>query len=465
LACSREEALAYFADLAKETGMISEERPGETYTFIHLTFCEFFAAREAVIGQTNGWNSLVNGHATFAGSPERQSASRLLEVIPFAAGLLTRSLRPRALEDVEKLGDSGLLARTFLETKAYEHPTWARFVSARVTSMLGSRAADWDEQWLADLYLFNVVVRDANECAKHGPIAGGTVELDRLFERLASSQELGLSKLLAAYATQDAPAAFRFAEVCRVDMAMQFPEIVVTSCDQAPFFGLVLDGARRASQSGAVWAALLAESALRLRVVAVWLQKLEVVSSWKAVADALPARLRWHQTGIVARSTYTDCIAYALRCPDGVMEGLPLLSRLRNVPPPGAFTPTLWIIGGSLLLLLVGFWSVGARWSVSAWLTASSDRPGFLARAAEAMIVVGIPYVWLFGVNYRVRSMRRVFGILLNTRVWLAREAQIAPSRRSVSVTPRELGIARWFAPGKLKAAAAEFLEIRARGM
>ena len=44
-------------DIAKETGLITEEREGETFRFIHLTFCEFLAAVQAIQSVEDGWGN------------------------------------------------------------------------------------------------------------------------------------------------------------------------------------------------------------------------------------------------------------------------------------------------------------------------------------------------------------------------------------------------------------------------
>jgi hypothetical protein len=64
--CGAQEAQARFRRLAKDTGLISEERTGESYRFIHLTFCEFFAAKEGAEGRETGWQDLVSAQTVFS---------------------------------------------------------------------------------------------------------------------------------------------------------------------------------------------------------------------------------------------------------------------------------------------------------------------------------------------------------------------------------------------------------------
>ncbi|MBZ5562175.1 MAG: NACHT domain-containing protein [Acidobacteriia bacterium] len=63
--CDASKAESVFLDMAKETGLVAQERPGETFRFIHLTFCEFLAAFESVEGQEDGWERLRDAHKAF----------------------------------------------------------------------------------------------------------------------------------------------------------------------------------------------------------------------------------------------------------------------------------------------------------------------------------------------------------------------------------------------------------------
>lgn len=134
--CTENEAEAVFRDISKETGLITEERPRQSFRFIHLTFCEFLAAFEAVQGQDTGWANLINSHRTFQGLDQPQLQSRLIEVIPFACGLLPRIKRFEAIRNVADLGNSRLLALSFLETKLYNHPSWTVFVESEREHLL-----------------------------------------------------------------------------------------------------------------------------------------------------------------------------------------------------------------------------------------------------------------------------------------------------------------------------------------
>lgn len=312
LKCTEAEAEAKFQEMAKETGLVSEERPRQSFRFIHLTFCEFLAAYEAVEGLTDGWETLIRTHADFRGDALPQLRTRLSEVIPFACGLLPRVSKPGAMDDVDGVGDSRLSALSFLETKLYEHPSWTRFVGSESEALVGTPAPDWDEQWLRRLHLFNVVVGDAKRNSAHLPAAEGTLDLAEFFRTLVEKQSGSLEPLLSAYAAQDAAAAFRLAEVCGIDLAADFPGIVISKCDQLPFFSLIKEQALREKERIELWAFLLSEAALRSPVVARWLQETPPDSSLAPYVERAPKSKSWHKHFPAKPSLYSQLLTIAV---------------------------------------------------------------------------------------------------------------------------------------------------------
>ena len=350
--CSDRDAEAIFREIAKETGLVTEERSGQSFRFIHLTFCEFLAAFEAVQGQQDGWSNLVECHRKFQSNPSQpQLRTRLLEVIPFACGLLPRVGRSSAISDVTLVGDDALLARCFLETKQYDHAGWPSFTERQKSALLTAPEAKWDDRWLRDLHLFNVVVKDATQCAEHMPILDSNVDLDRFFQTLVGNQKESLSKLLSAYATQDAAAAFRLAEVSNLDLATDFPAIVIANCDQSPFLALVIEKALSQTSQIEQWASLLAESALRSRAVAESISRIEATPALNQRLAAIPRRKRWFRKGIVPETLYTQVLTIAVNSPNVDQASLTCIKLLKPVCAPGA----MWISPRMLSLLLLTF--------------------------------------------------------------------------------------------------------------
>lgn len=355
--CNQDKAERVFRDIAKDTGLITEERFAESFRFIHLTFCEFLAANEAIQGHEDGWARLVERHSQFRELEDAHLHSRLLEVLPFACGLLPRVKRSSALSDLNRIGDRQLLARTFLETKLYSHSSWLSFLETERQDLLETPEENWDNSWLRRLHLFNVVIRDAQQCAVHVPEQQSAISLQEFFYSLIEKQQKSLRVIFSAYAKQDAAAAFRLAEICHLDLPVQFSEIVISNCDQRPFYSLVRGRALHETHRADLWASLLAEAAIRSLIVAKWLDAEEPPSEWTKLVREIPAEKRWWKSSIWSESFLTNCLSLALQRPMALGEGkLPMLDLISSVPAPGSLKFTgFW----SILLLLLSSLFIG----------------------------------------------------------------------------------------------------------
>ncbi len=330
--CDTETAEQEFRELAKETGLVTEERSRESLHFIHLTFCEFLAAFEAIQGHKDGWNTLVRSHAEMQNEENPQSRSRLLEVIPFAAGLLPRVRRPDAMTEVCRNGNFRLIARCFLETKAYEHESWPGFVERTKTALLETPEERWNDEWLRDLHLFNVVVRDQQQCAAYSAGDVGLIDLGEFYARLVAKQQNSLTSLLSAYASQDAAAAFRLAEVCHLDILRDCPTVIVNNLDQNPFFELVVHSALQDNERLPKWCIVVSEAALRSSPVALKLCELPPNSALDSFVSSVPRRRRW--MGGELDSLYGQMVTVALSEQDSASTNV-AVSILRCVRPCG----------------------------------------------------------------------------------------------------------------------------------
>ena len=133
-----------------------------------------FCAQEAIHGQPDGWQSLVETDKKFLGySDVPLTASRTL---PFAAALAPRHMQPRCLEDASNCLDPHLLTLTFLETKLYSHKLWETFIDTSIAALLAGSPSAWDAEWLRDLHLF-VVATDAERAASVAKISAGPMVL------------------------------------------------------------------------------------------------------------------------------------------------------------------------------------------------------------------------------------------------------------------------------------------------
>ena len=332
--CKEAEAIETFNEIAKETGLICEERPGQSFRFIHLTFCEFFAAFEAVQGQKDGWTTLLDKHKDFQ-NLGTQLRSKLLEVIPFACGLLPRIEKNEAVYQVSLLNNRILLARCFLETKTYDLDCWDKYVTNEKQSLLSVPEEDWNEEWLRNLHLFNIVVSDANLCSKHMPINGGYIDLTNFLETLVSQQQKSIEKLLYTYASQDAAVAFRLAEICGLDLPTTFPQIIIKNADQNPFFALVIEQAFNDQNRIEFWASILVEAALGSRIVSKSLYNHES-PDWieSYISTHIPKRRRWFQKGILKQTLLTQLITIAYNSPLLPSSSMNLIECVRKIPSP-----------------------------------------------------------------------------------------------------------------------------------
>ena len=334
--CKTEDAEAIFRELSKETGLIYEEREGETFRFIHLTFGEYLAARQIIQDQEDGWASLISAQRALEGASEALMRTRLREVIPFAAGLLPRVKRQAALDDLADFSNWQLIARTYLETKFYDHPRWPGFAN-EVRLLLENRSEDkWDAEWLRDLHLFNVVIQDAIDSALPALSENKAVNLDALFQALVAKQENSTEKLLMTYAVQDAAAAFRLAEVSGLNMLHKFPEVIIQNCDQKPFLAIALRHAVEDQANTEVWAGVLCEAALRARIVATTLHQMDPWPELERLVSSIPVSQRWYFGSVLKHTLYTQLLTIArTNLPSG-HDALSLLRIKRAMKAPAA---------------------------------------------------------------------------------------------------------------------------------
>lgn len=326
MGCNESDATAIFRELSKETGLVTEERFEQTFRFIHLTFCEFLAAQECIQGHVDGWQKLVKAHSQFAASREYNIRSRLVEVIPFACGLMTRVLRSKAIDDVVRLDNPDIITRSFLETKEYNHHSWGGFISRQQQNLLNVSEGQLDEKWLRDLHLFNVVLRDCHLCSSHMPVEY-IINMEVFFKKLLERQNDNLNALIAAYAEQDAAAAFRLAEVSNLDLASMFPEIIITNSAQEPFFALLIEQALSEPARLELWAAIISESALRHQIVAKWLYEMKPIESITENVDSIKNKPSL-MFKVIKNNAYWQIMTIALNSSNYNIDNFPALNIL-----------------------------------------------------------------------------------------------------------------------------------------
>lgn len=306
LACDQIKAFEVFDEISRETGLITEEKQNETFQFIHLTFCEYLAANEAIQYMRDGWEGLLEFHQRFSKSgPEGNS--RLIEVIPFAAGLLQPVLREDALNSVMETRDFSLISRCFLETKSYFHPRWNEYVNNSRVYFSENLASGVEEELLRNLHLFNVVIRDANLASEH--FKGYHLSLPKFYENLVEKDQDKIEQILNSLAKHNGLEALRLAENCGIDLHSEYPNIIVQNCDQPPLFNYAKAMCTNGKDDGNNWAAILLESALEKRIVSCTLHSLPPSQFLSDKISTERSVKKWHFRPIIMESLLTQIIS------------------------------------------------------------------------------------------------------------------------------------------------------------
>jgi hypothetical protein len=422
------EAERRFQVLETETGIVSEERQGESFQFIHLTFCEYLAAVECAT-KVDRWNELIEAHRRFAASGEASLITRLVEVIPFALALMAKPLRPTCLYQIASLGDREVLGRCFLESQLYDQPEWVDYVSTESKYLASEGQSQRDEAWLRRLHLFNVVLRDAKTWMDQ--VAGRSFgpSLDGLMQKMIGTNREGIAEIFASYASQDASAALRLAESVGVDMLRDYTETVIQSCQEPPFLALALDRAEQTSQSQHLWFAILAEAGLRYKNVAYELQNAKATDSiLDTVKEVSPSIVR---IAVKSGSFYAIFLTAVL-----VHRDLDLSKAFKMVPIlRGIRVRRIRIIGLPCAFILISFLTAG----IAPIFT--HRKPGvtddILAVAAAIVLYVGMVGLWC-GMVYYDRLLKAMCNTL---SVSVTAQGSEPTSRRrySFSMTPSRL--------------------------
>jgi hypothetical protein len=433
-----ETAEEYLRRLATDTGLFTEERERESLRFLHLTFCEFFAAQEATDGRPDGWDQLVSAHRSFSASAARQVASRLSEVVPFAVGLLGRSRLDSALNDVRGLNDAEILARCFLETQKYDHPSWEPFARERVAQLASEYAENWNERWLRQLSLLSVVLREAERWTAATGSGTSAPTLEEFFGGLVGDDHDRLVRVFSSFASEDPAASFRLAEASGVDLVDARPDLLVEGCADPPFLALALERAEAESDEPRTWPRILAEASLRYQVVAETLNERNAPSAWAARAQRVGRQCRWDRIAI--NSGKLHGVALSLGCAEERRSGdtscFPMLKTLSFARAPAARTPD-WVIRVLTFLAM----SVAVL-SFSYLL----DSQPFLVKVVLTLVA----YIVMLGLSAYLIRRRVIYSGLANLRSGPASGSQrmsVHGSADQMAKTPVERELPKRYGP------------------
>lgn len=354
---SLEAADGYFMELSKETGLFTIGKSGETFQFIHLTFCEFMAAKEIANGVTDGWDELIGVQTAFSASP--LTTTRLSEVIPFAAALLPRQARDGAIRRVAAIDQGPMLARCFLETQMYGHGAWGKFAAGELEALSAVDSDSWNEEWTNRLHLYMVTLANAERWTEvtKSPLAS-PVRTSDVYQRLVGGSQEKLARVFASFAAVDGAAALRLAESLGFDIVSHRPDLMVMACKEPPMLATAVS--RYASSVGdrrISWAAILVDAALLYQNVA------DTLNRRRTNSDS--GRSYWRADRI--SKTYAECldvVADAIDRGGAYTDGLfPRLGILSSAKPPrnclgrtvisGLSTVPVIAIGAVLLFVLI----------------------------------------------------------------------------------------------------------------
>jgi hypothetical protein len=195
-----------------------------------------------------------------------------------------------------------------------------------------------------------VVNYDARNSSGHLSGAAVADDLAEFFKTLVGKQKESLNSLLSAYAKQDAAAVFRLAEIFKLDLAVDFPPVIINNCDQFPFFSLIKEQALREPGRLRLWSSLLSEAALRSPVVAKWLYETPRVHALDDSLNDTPRHQAWCRAAKLKKSFYGQVLTMA----SGESRPASLLvSYLKRIPPPG-FPQGFYVTGLLFISLFIG---------------------------------------------------------------------------------------------------------------
>lgn len=397
----------------------------ESFRFIHLTFCEYLAAAEAVERYRDGWNLLIEQQRRNWEESDPSLRTRLQDAIPFSIGLLAPHQRAAALEVVARLDDRRLMALAFLATKYYEHEAWREFLIEMQQHIVARQSSIANDEWLRELYLFTVVVSDAMNCRVHVPAIQIPIDMEAFYAELAAQHSDTMIRLIEAYAAHDAVAAYRVAELCAVNLLETAPQIIIRHCDQPPFLALASAAAMEDRAKVLQWAFCLAEAGLRQAVVAGALHRLESRGAWREVIEGTPKTVQWFWGRVVKRSVLTEALTVVrmFRCATRPAETTGIsasLDKFGEIPALGQYEREFYFVQYVAFPVLISAYGI-----FPAILRTKSVRD-FEVVIGQSLFSYG-PGFAFFGM---MLFMTVVFALVMRSL------ARIAVSRRRMNCNP-----------------------------
>ena len=307
--------------IAIDTGLISEERFRETFQFMHLTICEFFAARETTEKHVREVETLVESYLT---DRAVGGSRRLTELIVFYCGITGRAARrdvvSKLIQRAMTWDDYVIPLRVLLESNDSDRHTLGPILE-RFTHEAANLPA---ESRTATMLLFECLA-SAGE-VRSGPSHRSALPTPHEFVahvcNASDRPSQSFAGMFHSFMSVDPSAAW---QECRtrgqldlvtaksLSRAMEEPAVVN--------FAISMLGENLTIDK--VWIQALLEAGLTHRLVAKLLQHGPVPS---AVAERKPNGADWFSVGPAAGTLYGSLLCAATRAywPDGVGADLPM---------------------------------------------------------------------------------------------------------------------------------------------
>lgn len=280
-------------ELSVDTGLFGPERDGETYRFLHLTLCEFLAAREIVHAGSEGWDLVVAKLSEKDGSASQMWISRLRETISFAAGLAPRAQQQEIVRSVLAISEPSLSMRVAIECQDYEGPEMSEEIQTELADLATVPSDRWTTEWFARLRLVLAVLRDYHAGLQNHRLADAV--LPSAADFLTSLiDEQGTEELLLATLARDDPAAA--VAIAESSNEIELMNIVASAADDFSVLTAILARCDAGSYS---WKSALVNRALRQRDLA------EVLATTTDKSrEEMQALGRWSRSVLVGGSSY-----------------------------------------------------------------------------------------------------------------------------------------------------------------
>ncbi|UOX92557.1 NACHT domain-containing protein [Amycolatopsis sp. FBCC-B4732] len=287
---SDDEAEEYLRALSLDTGVFTEERTGESLRFIHLSLCEYLAAKEISESGEPAFAELV---ATMLRPGEKQDTGRLAEVVVFTSTLLKRSERLPALAELSAQGAPPVLViRAARECQAYGSASFSQSVDELQAVLAATEPEHWDAAWFGAVRL---LVACFDELAQ----LDGWHRTDALLKRLTNDDPERFERLFGLWLRFSPADAFKVAELFeRVGDRFDQIERLLDAMDQKELLTYAVARVTDAAEDLSSWALLLAEAALRDELVAVTLHGIDSARLSGARRGIVP----WETVGVAANT-------------------------------------------------------------------------------------------------------------------------------------------------------------------